>query len=62
LEIKKLLEGASCFVFNFIAQSYKELLRKLVGLITIFPETLLYLILYLPRGATNVDLYYATRI
>lgn len=56
------MEGYSCFIFNFVAQSYKELLRKMVGLVSIFPESLLYLILYLPEGATNVDLYYATRI
>jgi len=62
LEIKKILEGTSCFIFNFIAQSYKELLKKLLGLISIFPETLQSLILYLPLNSTSVDTYFASRI
>jgi len=62
LVLKKMLEGTSCFIFNFIAQSYKELLKKLIGLITVFPESLQCLILHLPAGSTSVDQYYATRI
>ena len=49
-------------MFNFIADDYRMLLKKLVNLVPIFPPTLKFLILYLPQGCANVDFYYARRI
>lgn len=64
LEIRKFLHNNSTqvLVFNYICDDYKQLLRKLVALVPMFPTSLKFLIVYLPVGATAVDLYYSRRI
>lgn len=64
LEIRKFFENTTTNVllFNHICQDYNQLLKKLVNLVPMFPNTLRFLIVYLPLGATQIDLYYARRI
>lgn len=49
-------------MFNYIAEDYRMLLKKLLNLVQVFPPSLKFLILYLPEGATHVDLYFAKKI
>jgi len=64
LEIRKLFDAnkTQVLLFNFIAEDYNQLLKRLVGLVGIFPSSLKFIIVYLPKGAQNVDLFYARRI
>ena len=64
LEILKIFEAtkAQCYLFNFIAEDYTALLRKLWALVDVFPSSLKFLILWLPKGEAKVDLFWAKRI
>lgn len=64
LEIRKLMaqNQLQVILFNFIADDYRQLLRKLLNLVPHFPTSLKFIIVHLPANATTVDLYYARKI
>ena len=64
LEILKMFDQikAQCYLFNYIADDYNQLLSKLWGLVEVLPSSIKFLILWLPKGAAKVDLFWAKRI
>lgn len=49
-------------IFNFVADDYNSLLKKLLPLVPFFPNNLRFLVVSLPANATSVDLYFARKI
>lgn len=44
---------------NFVAEDCNYILKKLISIVDLLSETLTILVLPLPKGATNLDTYYA---
>lgn len=62
IAVKAKFEVAQCLLVNYVADSYKLLLKKIIGLLSLIPSSLRMLIVPLPKGATHVDQYFAKRI
>ena len=62
IAVKAKFEAAQCLLVNYVADSYKLLLKKIIGLLSLIPSSLRMLIVPLPKGATHVDQYFAKRI
>ena len=62
IPVKAKLEAAQCLLVNYVADSYKLLLKKIIGLLPLMPASLRMLVVPLPKGATHVDQYFAKRI
>jgi hypothetical protein len=64
LEVRRVFDNfkEEVALFNFVAEDYRGLLKKLLPLVPFFPNTLRFLIVSLPSHATSVDLYYARMI
>lgn len=62
LKIRGKFDLSSALLVNFVADDYRFLLKKILGLVSIIPPTLKLLIVPLPKGATYVDQFYAKRI
>ena len=55
-------EQAQVLLVNFLADDYRFFLKKLLGLISLFPPTLKALVVPLPSGCRYVNMFYAKRI
>ena len=53
------LTNSKVLVANFVAEDCNYILKKLISIVDLLSETLTILVLPLPKGATNLDTYYA---
>lgn len=62
LKVREKFDQANALLVNFIADDYRYLLRKMMGLVSIINPTTKLLIVPLPKNATYLDQFFAKRI
>ena len=62
LKVRTKFDLSQALLVNFVADDYRFLLKKMLGLVSIIPPSLKLLIVPLPKDATHVDQFYAKRI
>ncbi len=53
------MTNSKVLVANFVAEDCNYILKKLISIVDLLSETLTILVIPLPKGATNLDTYYA---
>jgi len=55
LKVRMKFDMSQALLVNFVAEDYRFLLKKLLGVVSIIPPSLKLLIVPLPKDATYVD-------
>lgn len=59
VSIPDYLTNSKVLVANFVAEDCNYILKKLISIVDLLSDSLTILVLPLPKGATNLDTFYA---